>query len=172
MKRLCRWLFNGLTALSAMLWIATIILWMQSYFGQLGYNVSSRQSARTFQNVRGGFQYVHEFTSSHFDMAMDVDVVPGWYSGHAYNTIISHPRLGFGFARDSSPSGWHITVALIPAYAPFAAFAVMPVSWLRQFRSNRSRMKMIWETRCVKCGYDLRATPDCCPECGTVPANP
>lgn len=58
-------------------------------------------------------------------------------------------------------------------YLPFglccSMFALLPVAWFgtRLARVARRRKR---EARklCVSCGYDLCATPERCPECGTV----
>ena len=47
------------------------------------------------------------------------------------------------------------------------ALAVLPTIWL--FRKLRSRRRLA-AGLCPVCGYDLRATPDRCPECGAVPS--
>lgn len=55
-----------------------------------------------------------------------------------------------------------------PDAIPVIATAVLPIVWLfRRLRRNGRGRKGL----CAACGYDLRASKDRCPECGTVIAR-
>jgi hypothetical protein len=62
-----------------------------------------------------------------------------------------------------SPSSFTDWAVAFPVWAPVVLFGAMPavrgVLWLRKRTATRSG-------HCRVCGYDLRATPGRCPECG------
>lgn len=83
----------------------------------------------------------------------------------------SRPVWGFAglhFLRRDTP--FVERALLVPFWLPACLFAVLPaVRGYRavvRFRRWRRRAR---EGCCPACGYDLRATPDRCPECGAVP---
>ncbi len=59
-----------------------------------------------------------------------------------------------------------ITLPLAVIFLPAMILAAL---WKRRETKQRRRFA---QGLCATCGYDLRATPGRCPECGTVPAKP
>jgi hypothetical protein len=57
----------------------------------------------------------------------------------------------------------------IPCWMPAAALGLIPALMvaLHIWRIGRTRLQPGF---CASCGYDMRATPDRCPECGLTPA--
>jgi hypothetical protein len=80
-------------------------------------------------------------------------------------------RLGFGWDQHSmfspNPTGgsfkFECSVVAVPYWSLLALMAVLPALWCRRrwVRDRRQKMGL-----CLACGYDLRGSPDRCPECG------
>src|SRR5207253_198919 len=52
-----------------------------------------------------------------------------------------------------------------PHWLAASLFALPPLLWMAGLLRRRHRVR---GRRCAVCGYDLRATPERCPECGAV----
>lgn len=116
------------------------------------------------------------------------DDTPVWsYTRHdwpEFNRYLRADRqavLGWQYyrQRSSQPLGdapviatvYHDTTALcIPYWGLVTAAALLPAAWLLATLRRMVRGRRIGRGLCAACGYDLRATPDRCPECGTAGA--
>jgi hypothetical protein len=173
MSRVKHRIFNAAIVLSLLLCMATAIEWHRS---ERGYE-------HLFHTNRAGTSARVEIYHGAFDLALgpgspQTYFRDGWYCGSLSDDSIATPQTVFPAAPsfrlvhcqirtfNIRGSGWDI---LFPMWLACAIFATLPISWAIRmiFRSRRNR-----SGHCQSCGYDLRATPDRCPECGTIPPAP
>lgn len=168
MRRVARHLFTLCSALSLMLCVTMAVLWVWSYW---------REQTVSWENRT----YSHDVTSAwgmvRFTYGMPID-------------LNGHPgRTGWDFG--SFPAGPRAAAMWVDARHPtctgFGGFAYCVASWPKTFfvphwffalaTALLPAVKAIhvWTSwrrlqlgLCRRCGYDLRASPDRCSECGAA----
>jgi hypothetical protein len=82
--------------------------------------------------------------------------------------VMGGPAEVYGSRIDLTAPYWGLAILLL--ILPIAAWAEQPLA--RRWLQRRNRLRLVEQGLvCGKCGYDLRATPERCPECGTVVAK-
>jgi hypothetical protein len=161
------------------LWLVTAALWVRGYF--------AGDCIQWFINSRGdGTVRQTTITTRLFSGALSIsrDYIEAIDSPFTVlygsdDPSLRYERLGpGGFATTSVRCGGRASDLLgrrsvaedTRGTIPFWAFLVGLSGVAYSLRGSRSREGK--RGHCATCGYDLRATPERCPECGEPPHNP
>jgi hypothetical protein len=175
-----RFLFNVVSAVSLVLCLASSFLWVRSHLLHEHYisrNGSEWQAwvnfdgTLLFERMHGldisfytgyqrlgrrdfGFWEANSSSSAHAKRRILL-LGAGWYrGGNWFQMQWSHQRPSFWFSYE---------VYVMPYWVVSLPSSVFPLLWIGRFLRRRSRRK---RGLCLHCGYDLRASPGRCPECG------
>lgn len=181
-----RRLFNVLAGGSLLLWVGTSCLWLHSH-----YNQTLISDARNGRLVRIHIKEYGVIIAVIRPWAGQEGIswrsgptgvagfgIPVWFNGSMFTRDNILPGIlrerGTGMATDAAfamnPAvrvvGWDLAVSWL---WPLAVSTLLFISiWFYLIRSLHRRSRRMANGLCLGCGYDLRATPDRCPECGTI----
>lgn len=171
-----RRVFTAASAVSLLVCGATVVLWVQGYRQPTeflwpgtrasdGYHLNLHGAswrgqlavARCFEtyDYGGHFKLLKISTRDDINEAMDWDGV----------LERAHARWGFAAAIPPTPGTAGEFVVAAPCWFLTLFFAITPCVWVGIGLRRRRRVE---SGECATCGYDLRASTDRCPECGTV----
>jgi hypothetical protein len=180
-----RWLIRLAAGISAVLFVASAALWVRTYSSR-SYIVLRRswpdvcQSRRTEIGTFPGevcfSQHRYTYPDARLQESYEKNEIKGWQ--FTTDPAIARERrpfdvLGFSFQSTGWEPGdgypdyfYHFRSLTVPLWFLLCTFGVLPLlacvrarrGWVRRGRRRRGL--------CTACGYDLRASPDQCPECG------
>ena len=181
-----RKLFTLAAGASAVLCVGVCVLWVRSYNAGDVLTLANAADGdrRTVASERGRVRFIRSaqplMTIVHADGSEPPNQVvtppTDWYVAPTTESRWLFPGL---VRRDTlmNPSpGWQRAgpqrvgrETELSYVLPATLLALAPLTWAWRRAGHRRRLRRR-AGLCPVCGYDLRATPDRCPECGVVPA--
>jgi hypothetical protein len=190
MPAMRRRLFTLCSAVSLLLCAAVCTLWVRSYWvGEMLHSYDTiRGRELALMSCRGGLSFYHVFwdprdlgridevrearreyfrDSNPPGLGARVQVI----KRNSPATESYGPILGLAFFREwPTRHGSYYYEVMIPCWVISLSAAAAPAWWLRTALRGRAVTSRRSAGLCVVCGYDLRASPDRCPECGAAAA--
>lgn len=162
-----RRLFNALTVLSLVLFLPLAAVWIVGQFREDNfYYYTWQEATRQTTEINVHWGKGHLQTSYEWHLLPDM---PSLLKGIAKQPIFRRTPgtgeftvkwLGWFHNYDLPDHGeWIFGARLWPLVL---STSLLPAVWLTRLLRSRGRAG-----QCPNCGYDLRATPERCPECGT-----
>lgn len=193
MKRVGRIIYRLLSGLSILLLLATAGIWVRSYWvsDRLDWEGWSRNRTLVHQITvrcsRGGLQFVSSDCESfplnpsdlpHFERESEAAVRYPTFAASVRLATLGECRIngtaGFEIARTSNWGLWEdgdpfirASSVTLPLWFLMLLFGMVPAHFLVRFGRGRIARRR-GRGCCAECGYDLRAAPGRCPECGTI----
>ena len=172
---------------SLLLSIATMMLWVRSCstgdsFDRYRENVAG---PGTYHDTRGVFSTRGTIGVGYLRMlpphVQDWPADEGWKRRAMPAQPVAWPHrwalLGFGYWNAALPTGpggggMRMTGVKIPHWFVAWVFMLPPAGWARRAWLARRARRRLASQLCVACGYDVRASTEHCPECGTPVPSP
>jgi hypothetical protein len=189
-----RWVWLALLVTSPLVGVASAALWVRSYWQLDAVTRVSHEALVRVLSWRGALVVSREAAdgklyrlgpaqgwrrrSADASSLSDAQVFPSMdYNPQRrldwrwWNFAVRSQAAGQIALVDGAPATWPDTTYVAVPHATFVVVsAIVAAVAARRLRSIQVEARRA-AGQCVRCGYDLRASPDRCPECGAADAN-